>query len=202
MIVSTKERIRSYQFMQHDERVRFDLSTWVAEEIEERFGLDLFAPRSWSPLAIDATEWGADLASFAERVKRVAAVLGPAKEVTTQNWLATDVSPPDLVAKWVVPLDRFPDSLSFAKAARIVYGGPIRPASEVYPMVEIVVRVSSPKGCKVDPRTAYVAEQRPELHPECKAVLRELEEAGDVPFFQRARELDSILLEANKEVAG
>ena len=178
MIVSTKERIRAVQFMQHSEIVRFDLSTWVAEEIEERFGLDLFVPRDWSPLTVDATKWGQTLAEFSERVKRVAAVFGSPTKVTTSNWLATDVSPPDLVATWEIPLAKFPESLAFAKAVRIVYGGPIRPAAEVYPTVTIQVRSMSPKGCKVDPRTEYVPEKRPDLHPECKAVLRELEEVG------------------------
>ena len=68
-----------------------------------------------------------------------------------EHWLgAYDDRAPDLVAEWKLT-DRHGD-------------------------VKVTVRALSPAGCKIDPRTKFTEGERPRLHPECAAVLRDLEE--------------------------
>lgn len=116
---------------------------------------------TWDPPAIDVVEIGADLAWFAAAVKRVAARLGSADSVKAENWIGTGDRAPDLIARWVLVED-VGQRRSWERD---------QPAK-----VEVTVRCLAPSGCKVDPRTEYVPATKLSLHPECVAVLRELED--------------------------
>lgn len=100
---------------------------------------------------LDWCVWNESLEDFSARVKTVAARLGAADKVGAQHWLgAHDGNAPDLVAEWTTK-DKAGD-------------------------VRVTVRAMSPVGCKVDPRTEFVEAKSTALHPECVAVLKELED--------------------------
>ena len=111
-----------------------------------------FEPRpGWGPPgSVDWSEVGATIQDFAAMVKRTTAVLGPPSEVKSGEGRGGYA--PDLLAYWHHP--------------GIVYS----------------VRALIPAGCKLDPRSpepiswAEHEERAPKLHPECKAVLAELED--------------------------
>ena len=107
----------------------------------------------FEPPAIDVSNVGGDLAWFSDNVKLVATRLGSAERVEAQNWVGTGNRAPDLVAEWILD------------------GETIEGMS-----VRVLVRCLLPTGCKVDPRTEYLPESKLALHPECAAVLRELED--------------------------
>lgn len=107
--------------------------------------------------ALDWAVWNEEIGAFSARVRQVAAVLGPPKSVTTESYAVGGEEAPDLSAEWFV------EGVSFWPFA---------------PGLRVTVRSLRPRGCKIDPRTSFQPEQRVELHPECKAVLRELEDAG------------------------
>lgn len=182
MILSRNEARRRAQEMNHDDRVRFDTSSWIADEMEDRYGFDWFMPRDWGRLAIDAAEHYQTIQYFADRVKRFSARFGAPVEVSEENYFASDTSAPDLRAKWQISLaDYFPESAKFAGLVHLVYGrSKAETVLSVNPSVDVFVRVLSPKGCKIDPRTPFVAAQRPTLHPECKSILDELADAEEV----------------------
>ena len=100
---------------------------------------------------LDWAVWDETIETFSARVKLVAARLGAPESVNSDYWVgayANDV-PPDLIARWQID-----DS-----------AGPVK----------VTVRALHPRGCKVKPGSEYRKEE-PEIHPECAAVLRELED--------------------------
>lgn len=109
-----------------------------------------FACRAhWNPGCLDWCEHGDTLESFSSRVKQVAARFGPPDSVEGRHWIGSyDDGPPDLVAKWKVG------------------------------DFEVLVRTLRPKGCRIDPRTAYKEAEETAVHPECAGVLKELEDVG------------------------
>ncbi len=113
--------------------------------------------RGWTPPTLDDTEHSDSLEEFSARVRRMTEVLGRPPDscaATGSGWGQwADGQAPDLVARWS-----------------------IEESIEHWDRVVIQVRVMTPRGCKVDPRTAFVEAQNQELHPECKAVLSDLEE--------------------------
>lgn len=94
--------------------------------------------------------WGISLQEFARRVKLVAAIFGSPDEVKGEHWgaAASATAAPPLEATW----------------HRDGY--------------DIVVGTYSPQGCKLDPRSEYQAAKNPQIHPECAAALKELEDVG------------------------
>lgn len=100
---------------------------------------------------LDWVVWNESLEDFSARVKRVSARLGAPKGVRAEHWLGAYADKaPDLVAEWKL--------------------------TDKHGEVRVTVRALSPVGCKVDPRSKFVKGEQPKLHPECSAVLRELEE--------------------------
>ncbi len=108
----------------------------------------------WEIPTLDWTNFCQELEEFKHRVKLIADHLGrPADKVAAPSYTAYANHAPDLIATWDFP-------------------------SKEHKKLTVQIRVMSPKGCKVDPRTFYARESYPELHPECKAVLEELEDYG------------------------
>ena len=104
----------------------------------------------WTPMCLDWCEHGDTLDSFSSRVKQVAARFGPPDSVEGRHWMgAFDDAAPGLVATW--KLDAF----------------------------VVMVRSLRPEGCKIDPRSNYEEAKTTNIHPECAAVLKELEDAGE-----------------------
>lgn len=99
---------------------------------------------------IDWVEIGADLETFAAMVTRMSEVMGPPDTCEGEHWLGGADGPPDLIARWQGP------DLGFD--------------------YKITVRALMPKGCMVDPRTKHVEARYTKIHPQCAAVLRELED--------------------------
>lgn len=132
----------------------------------ERLAVRLELPEAecrptWDPPTLDIVEIGADLPWFAMHVRLVATRLGTADSVAAENWIGHGERAPDLVARWKIDED--------VGQSRIW---------DKRTVVEVTVRCLSPIGCKIDPRTAYVPEKRVAIHPECAALLRELEDVG------------------------
>lgn len=94
--------------------------------------------------------WGLTLQEFARRTKMVAAIFGAPDTVTGEHYgsAASATSTPPLEATW----------------HRDGY--------------DIVVGTYSPTGCKLDPRSEFQEAKYPQIHPECAAVLKQLEDAG------------------------
>lgn len=104
----------------------------------------------WNPGCLDWCEHGDTLESFSARVKKVAARFGPPDKVEGRHWNGSfDDAAPDLVATWTVG----------------DFG--------------VTVRTLRPKGCKIDPRTAYKEAEETTIHSECAAVLKGLEDVGE-----------------------
>lgn len=103
---------------------------------------------SWNEYGSDHKN-GKSLERFKEMIAVVAALVGPPDEITAPAYDFQDT--PDLCARW----DR-PFTLDLSRANT---------------QWDIYVRITSPRGCKIDPRTPRVKGQAPALHPECKAVL-------------------------------
>lgn len=120
------------------------------ERIARLTELPLEVRPSWPGL--DWVVIGDTLLGFSDRVRTVAARLGAPDIVEADHWGGASDRAPDLIARWTL---------------RDAEGD-----------VRVTVRSLMPTGCKVDPRTAYLEAQEPKLHPECAAVLRELEEVG------------------------
>jgi len=95
---------------------------------------------------------GKSLKRFKEMIALVACKLGPPSSITTPAWTFQEV--PDLCAYWHLPYTTTQEFSSFS----------------------VVVSIQQPSGCKIDPRTPRIAGQAPALHPECKDVLRALED--------------------------
>lgn len=101
---------------------------------------------------------GESLGVFSSKVREVSALLGAPASVQGEAWISDK---PDLVAKWKLQ-DALPEQLS-----HVLYGR----------TVTVTVRVLSPSGCKLDPRVEPMSATEGVLHPECKSVLRELEDS-------------------------
>lgn len=116
------------------------------ERVAAKYNFPFQVRPSWPGL--DWIVWNETLEDFSNRVKSVTSVLGPADSVEGMHWLGAYAGNdvPDLVATWTVD------------------------------NVKITIRAMSPKGCRVDPRSEYRTPISPELHPECKAVLKSLED--------------------------
>lgn len=110
--------------------------------------------RGWYPPTLDDTEHGDSLEQFSARVRRMSEALGrPPDDCSGDGSQWREGQAPDLVAVWKMGDD---------------VGLPSR--------FVIQVRVMTPADCKVDPRDSFIEKQTQGLHPECKAVLAELED--------------------------
>lgn len=149
------------------------LSSW-REELEkgrehceklQAFGEKLDLPdgfrvdMNWN--ALDWNKLGETIHEFSARVRQITAILGPPVKaeggVVCQH---KENERPNLKAYWVEPLG----------------AGGAQNAT-------ITIKTSQAKDCKLDPRTPYVPShyrsgKSQALHPECIAVLSELEDAG------------------------
>lgn len=131
----------------------------VAADIHERSGvaLSVYPSRTGGRLGVfemfETLEW------FSRTVRTVSEHLGTPRSVGPDaiSYGAVDRAP-DLRAEWTI-------------------------RHKGWPHGELLVAVSCsyPRGCKVDPRIQTVEPKFAKLHPECAAVLRELEDIGDEP---------------------
>ena len=103
------------------------------------------------PPQLSWSAWGITLHEFSRRVKIVAAKFGVPDEVEGKHHseASSDTETPPLTATW----------------NRDGY--------------DVVVTTYAPQGCKLDSRAQYHAAVNPVIHPECAAVLKELEDAGE-----------------------
>lgn len=187
MKLSHISRLHYSQLSKFKEFIIFSVSTMIAEEIETRYGLALFEPRSFfGDFYADCTSHGLTLSQWSDRVKAVAGVFGPPEKVATDRSYANDRAP-DLFAEFSVDWDKFPDTFEVAKLVMIInpfhaidpkMNDAIVPFTRLHKNVRLVVRNMDPVGCKLDPRVVPVERVAPELHPECKDVLKELEDVG------------------------
>lgn len=95
------------------------------------------------------------LVRFKEMVACVAMKLGPPTVIGESGSVSSEV--PTLVATWSIPYP--PDVWRFQGET-----------------IAVSVYIFSPSGCKIDPRTPHIRGQAATLHPECKDVLKALEE--------------------------
>ena len=117
-------------------------------------GLEEFEPSD--PYHLRIHMWGPTMEEFVAKVKEVSEKLGPPDETTPSE--VNVGSAPDLVAQW--EMDREIDK-----------GEGRGPAQ-----VKVTVRANWPKDCKIDPRVKPAPPVYSRIHPECAAVLKELED--------------------------
>ncbi len=138
------------------ERAR-DLEAWARERglPADKFNVRPSWPGlDWVEHGYSHIEEDDSLPRFREMVATTVALLGPVDKVEGKHWIGSyNDQPPDLVATWFIKREG-----DFA--------------------VNVTVRMLSPKGCKVDPRSEFKAAKETALHPECVAALAEIEELG------------------------
>lgn len=124
----------------------------VAEELHHKHGLEFEVRTGWWQPTLDWCEIGGTLQDFARMVQQTAAALGPAAKIEAEGSEYAPDRAPDLRAEWTIQREDL--------------------------RVRVMVRVLTPVGCKLDPRVTPTPATVAPLHPECRAVLEELKDAG------------------------
>lgn len=129
----------------------FDAGERLEKIAEQHAELPFVCYPDFAPPQLAWSSWGLTLEEFARRTKLVAATFGAPDAVTGKHYNAASsaTSAPPLEAIW----------------HRDGY--------------DVAVCTYSPTGCKLDPRAEYQQAKNPQIHPECAAVLKELEDVGE-----------------------